>query len=181
MPKPYYTVATLAPENSIGYLVKRCGVLMTALAERRFEKTSDVTFTQWIALMSLSGHGTCVSATRLSKDVGHDMGSLTRVVDELERRGLVRRERSRKDRRSVEIAITAAGRRVAEDTKRLIVELLNGLAESFSHQELDTLVSLLQRLWQHLESAAAKDSPEAPTRSAAVGRAPRRSLPRGAV
>ena len=181
MRKPYYTVATLARENSIGYLVKRCGVLMTALAERRFEKTSDVTFTQWMALMSLSGQETCVSATRLSKDVGHDMGALTRLVDELERRGLVRRDRSRKDRRSVEIAITPAGRRVAEDTKRLIVELLNGLAESFSEQELDALVSLLHRLWQHLERAAATESPEAPTRAAAVSRAPRRSLSRGAA
>jgi DNA-binding MarR family transcriptional regulator len=180
MRKPYYTVANLARENSVGYLVKRCGLLMAQLAERRFEKTS-VTFTQWMALMSLSGQPECVSATQLSKNVGHDMGALTRMVDALERRGLVRRERSRKDRRAVEIAITAAGRRVAQDAKRVIVELLNNLAEPYSQQELDTLISLLQRLWEHLERAASKESPEAPGRGAAVRRTARRSLTRGAA
>ena len=49
MAKPYYSVETLEAGNSIGYLVKRCGALMTQLAERGFESTS-VSFTQWIAL-----------------------------------------------------------------------------------------------------------------------------------
>jgi DNA-binding MarR family transcriptional regulator len=76
------------------------------------------------------------------------------VVDELERRGLVRRERSRRDRRVVELAITAAGRREAETGKRVIVELMNELAEHFSPTELDALVGLLQRMLSVLQSAA---------------------------
>jgi len=153
MAKPYYTVETLEPGNSIGYLVKRCGGLMTQLAERRFESTS-VSFTQWITLMHLSWQEEPVSATQLSKELCHDMGALTRVVDELERRGLVRRERSRRDRRAVELAITAAGRREAEGGKRVIVDLLNELAEHYSTTELDALVSLLQRMLGVLQSAA---------------------------
>jgi DNA-binding MarR family transcriptional regulator len=153
MTKPYYTVETLEPGNSIGYLVKRCGGLMTQLAERRFESTS-VSFTQWIALMRLSWREEPISATQLSKELCHDMGALTRVVDELERRGLVRRERSRRDRRAVELAITAAGRREAESGKRVIVELMNELAEHYSESELNALVGLLQRMMAALQSAA---------------------------
>ena len=41
MAKPYYTVETLEPGNSIGYLVKRCGVLMTQLGERRFAPINE--------------------------------------------------------------------------------------------------------------------------------------------
>ena len=153
MVKPYYTVANLEPDTSIGYLVKRCGVLMAQLAEGRFESTS-VSFTQWMTLMRLSWREEPISATQLSKELCHDMGALTRVVDELERRGLVRRERSRRDRRAVELAITAAGRREAESGKRVIVDLLNELAEHYSTTELDALVGLLQRMLGVLQSAA---------------------------
>jgi len=174
MRKPYYTAANLKRENSVGYLVKRCGVLMTQIAERRFEKTAPVTFTQWLVLIRLSDEQEQISATQLSRDLGHDMGALTRVVDELERRGLAQRERSRTDRRVVEIAITPAGRRIAQDTKRGLVELQNGLAELYRQREFETLISLLQRLWQHLEREAAEVSAEAPAQRAAAGRVARR-------
>ena len=152
MPKlGYYSVESLEADNSVGYLVKRCGVLMTQVAERRFEAQS-VSFTQWITLMTLLRHEH-LSATRLSSECAHDMGALTRVVDDLERRGLVRRERSRRDRRAVEIAITPAGRRVAQSTKKVIVGLLNELVAPFSDAEITTLIALLQRMHSHLQDA----------------------------
>jgi DNA-binding MarR family transcriptional regulator len=154
MPKPYYTVETLEPGKSIGFLIKRCGVLMTQIAERHFESTS-VSFIQWSALMRLCMQAGHMSATQLSKELGYDMGALTRVVDELERRGLVRRERSRSDRRAVEIAITAAGRRQAESAKRVLVELQNELLEPYSDAEIATLIDLLQRMLVRLQDKAA--------------------------
>jgi len=161
MAKPYYKVETLEAGNSVGYLVKRCGVLMTQIAERRFEARS-VSFTQWVTLMRLSDQQSPISATQLSKELGHDMGALTRVVDELERRRLVRRERSRRDRRAVEIAVTAAGRRQAESAKRVMVELLNELVEPYSEAEIVTLIGLLQRLLLHLQRAAGTAAPTLP-------------------
>jgi DNA-binding MarR family transcriptional regulator len=163
MAKPYYKVGTLEADHSIGYLVKRCGVLMSQIAERRFEAVS-VSFTQWVVLMRLGAQPSHMSATQLSKELGHDMGALTRVVDELERRRLVRRERSRRDRRAVEIAITAAGRRQATGGKRVMVGLLNELVEPYSEAEIGTLISLLQRMLLHLQHVATAASP-APTRA----------------
>lgn len=92
MSEPYYTIDTLEPGKSIGFLVKRCGVLMTRVAERRFG-TEPVSFVQWLVLASL-GRYEHVSATKLSEETGYDMGALTRIVDVLERGGLLRRERS---------------------------------------------------------------------------------------
>ncbi len=153
MREPYYRPETLQAENSVGYLVKRCGVLMTQAAERRFDSL-EISFTQWLVLVYLAQQKH-LSPTQLSAHVGHDMGALTRVVDQLERRGLARRERSRRDRRAVEIAITAAGRRQAQSAKRVLVELLNRLVEPFTAEETDTLIALLQRLLTHLQQAAA--------------------------
>jgi DNA-binding MarR family transcriptional regulator len=167
----YYTVDNLERSSSVGFLVKRCGALMSQVAERRFEATA-VSFTQWQVLIWLSTQESQISATQLSAEMGHDMGALTRVVDELERRHLVRRERSRRDRRAVEIAITAAGRRQADSAKRTIVELLNELIEPFSAAETATLIKLLNRMLARLEEAAER-APAAPAAPSARGRSRR--------
>jgi DNA-binding MarR family transcriptional regulator len=146
----YYNPATLEADKSIGFLVKHCGVLMTQVAGKRFESL-PITFTEWLVLMHV-GQEPHVSATHLSEHLGHDMGALTRVVDRLVRRRLVRRERSRRDRRAVEIAITAAGRRYAQLGKLEVVDLLNRLVEPFTTQEIETLIGLLRRLMAHLQS-----------------------------
>ena len=148
--KPYYSLDSLKADNSVGYLVKRCGVLMSQAAERRFALLS-ISFTQWLVLTWLDAHDGHISATQLSAEMGHDMGALTRVVDELERRGFARRERSRRDRRAVEIAITAAGRRQAQSARRVLVELLNQLVDPFTAREIETLIKLLRKLLLHLQ------------------------------
>jgi DNA-binding MarR family transcriptional regulator len=170
--KPYYTLASLQADNSVGYLVKRCGVLMAQVAEERFASLS-ISFTQWLVLAWLNTHEGHISATRLSTEIGHDMGALTRVVDELERRGYVKRERSRRDRRAVEIAITATGRQQAQDARRVLVELLNQLVAPFSAEEVDTLIQLLRRLMLHLLEAAEGATPAVKVRARPTTRKPK--------
>ena len=81
MAEPYYTVDSMQAGNSVGYLVKRCGLLVMQFAERRFE-SQPITFTQWTVLAQLSQHPR-LKPTELSRNLGHDMGALTRVVDDL--------------------------------------------------------------------------------------------------
>src|ERR1700722_9893893 len=160
MPEPFYTLESLEPENSVGFLVKRCGIVMTQLAERRFE-AHKISFTQWMVLMWLTPR-LHASPTELSAHLGHDMGALTRMVDELERDGMVRRDRSRQDRRAVEIAVTPEGRRVAYAGKQLMVDVLNELVAPYSKAEADALISLLQHLLSRLQNAAGLSKPADP-------------------
>ena len=151
MSQPFYTVDTLEAGKSIGFLIKRCGGLMSQLAERRFA-AEQVSFTQWMVLANLDRFEH-LTATALSAQTCHDMGALTRIVDGLERAGLVRRERSERDRRVVEIALTPEGRRHLQTGKRLVVDLLNSLVAPFSRQEIETLIALLQRTMLRLQEA----------------------------
>jgi hypothetical protein len=64
MTEPFYTVDTLEAPKSIGFLVKRCGGLMSQLAERRFA-TEQVSFTQWMVIATL-GRYERLTATALS-------------------------------------------------------------------------------------------------------------------
>jgi DNA-binding MarR family transcriptional regulator len=172
MPESFYTLESLEAENSIGFLVKRCGIVMTQVAERTFE-AHQISFTQWMMLMWLTQRPHA-SPTELSAHLGHDMGALTRMVDELERDGMVRRDRSRRDRRAVEIAVTPEGRRVAYAGKRLMVDLLNELVAPYSKAEVDALISLLQHLLSRLQDAAGL-SPAADPDSAPSNRRGKRS------
>jgi DNA-binding MarR family transcriptional regulator len=160
MAEPFYTVDNMEAPNSIGFLVKRCGGLMSQLAERRFV-TEQVSFTQWIVIATL-GRYERLTATALSEETGHDMGAMTRVVDDLEKEGLVRRERTERDRRVVEIALTPQGRRYLQSGKRLVVELLNYLLDPFSRQELETLIALLQRMMARLQEVQVTTLPTQP-------------------
>jgi DNA-binding MarR family transcriptional regulator len=174
MTEPFYSVATLDPGKSVGFLLKRCGILMSQLAERRFA-SEPVSFTQWFVLANLSRFDH-LSATALSSETGYDMGALTRIVDDLESKDLVRRGRSEHDRRAIEIALTPSGRRRTESGKRVVVELLNLLVTPYSRQELEALIELLQRMLEHLHDAVGDD---APRRGSGAG-APRTRRPRRA-
>ena len=142
---PNCSPAAMDPRGSLGYLIRRCGSLMTIIADEAFQET-PLTFTQGLVLMSLCAHDSRMSPTRLCEEAAYDSGAMTRVIDDLERHGYVRRERNGRDRRTIEIVLTDAGRCEAESSVGLIENLLNELAEPFSTTEMDRLVSLLQRL-----------------------------------
>lgn len=153
MSQPYYTVDNLQAGKSIGFLVKRCGGLMSQLAERRFAG-EPVSFMQWMVMANLARFEH-LTAGALAAQICHDMGALTRIVDELEKHGLARRERSERDRRVVEITLTPEGRRHLQAGKRIVVELLNSLIAPFSREELETLIALMQRMMARLQEAEA--------------------------
>ena len=73
-------------------------------------------------------------------------GNITTVVDNLERRGLVRRERSSDDRRNITVHLTAEGRRLISKVfpghVRAIVEAFSALTTT----EQETLGRLAKKL-----------------------------------
>ncbi len=61
------------------------------------------------AFLSLIGENPGISQTALGRANGRDKSTLTPVLDDLVRRGLVRRERLERDRRSYALNLTEAG------------------------------------------------------------------------
>jgi len=70
----------------------------------------------------------------LARFLSLDKSSVSGLVDRAERRGLVRRYGSEHDGRSVQVALTAAGRRLAEtascDIARQVGALVDGLTDA---------------------------------------------------
>jgi DNA-binding MarR family transcriptional regulator len=64
------------------------------------------------ATLTLIGANPGITQTALSRANGRDKSTLTPLIGDLVRRGLVRRTRDRKDRRTYRLALTSAGRRL---------------------------------------------------------------------
>ncbi|MGN6517080.1 MAG: MarR family winged helix-turn-helix transcriptional regulator [Rhizomicrobium sp.] len=150
MPKPYFRADNFSCHQSLGYLTRRVQNLTNPHAEAIFADR-DLTFTQWISLMGLR-EGVAETSADLARHLNHDAGAVTRVVDELEKRGLVRRERSKSDRRVVNLTLTPQGRAVAKQYVPPIVDFWNTVMDEFSNKEISQLIELLSRLIHRLEA-----------------------------
>lgn len=71
---------------------------------------------------------------------------ITVVVDQLEKAGLVVRKAHPTDRRAVLAELTPAGRAVAEEANRLMIETNFGMPEGVSERDLDHLTALLKSI-----------------------------------
>lgn len=72
--------------------------------------------------------------------------SITRLIDRLESKGLVRRTPNQEDRRRVDCAITAEGSVLLEELDGPVDETDQRLMRGFTKAELKTLASLLDRV-----------------------------------
>jgi len=68
-----------------------------------------------------------------------DAGAMTRTLDRLERKGLVRRTCSAKDRRVVNLALTSDGGAAAARIPFALCEVLNASLKGFSEDECNLL------------------------------------------
>src|SRR4030095_10143481 len=111
MAAKHYDSKTFTTATSIGYLLKLGPPLRGECASDAFADR-DISFMQWIVLMKLR-EGPSMTASDLCREMRHDTGALTRLLDQLEERGHVVRERSQEDRRVVRLQLTPAGRKQA--------------------------------------------------------------------
>ena len=153
MSKPFYHVKGYRSQRSVGYLLRRSGKLITGHIEALFIE-EDIGFVQWAILMNLRD-GLRMTAAELCQHLCHDSGALTRVIDQMEKRGLIRRKRSVKDRRRVSLELTAKGRKTAESALTRVVKLYNELLSDFTHEEVEMFISLLTRFIGRLSESTA--------------------------
>ncbi len=142
--EPLYCVAGFAIDESIGYLIKRVRAMLSTAVEREIAD-HDVTYEQWgVMLAMLTDRGD--TAAVLARVMECDTGAMTRMLDRLEAKELIIRERSTDDRRRVKLALTESGKRLAERLVAAIVKVLNRHLEGFSVDELELFKGFLRRM-----------------------------------
>jgi DNA-binding MarR family transcriptional regulator len=139
----FYQAETYRVEESVGYLVNRLAQTIGRELDRRMIDLG-LTDAQWKPMFLLH-QGECSTAADFSRIACHDTGAVTRLLDRLEVKGLIRRVRSADDRRVVNLELTEAGKKIAAEVPKIIVEIANQLLTGFSHDEFAQFKSLLNR------------------------------------
>jgi DNA-binding MarR family transcriptional regulator len=112
-----------------------------------FLKQYQLTATQYNMLRILRGAGdaglTCSQATERMLTPDPDV---TRLLDRMETRGLIARERSQQDRRVVITRITPTGLALAAEIDQPLTELLASLMGHLGKNRLKELIEILETL-----------------------------------
>lgn len=132
----------LAP-NGMGYRIKLLSQLLGRKFQERLEPLGLTPF-HWVVLCCLwqeDGLPTGTLGERLQQ-VG---GTITGVLDRMEQRGLIRRERDSQDRRIWRIWLTQAGWQLKDVLPPMALELKEQAMQGISRTERDQLSALLDK------------------------------------
>lgn len=132
------------PGQSILFALSKARHLLTAEMDVALSGTG-VTSSQ-VGVLLLLSRDRAHTSVGLSRLLGIDSGFVTRMLDRLERRGLVRRSRDSVDRRVVSLTLTEAGRDVATRIAEIAPAMLNRRLSGFTALEFATLCRLLNKL-----------------------------------
>ncbi|KJY42761.1 MarR family transcriptional regulator [Streptomyces sp. NRRL B-1568] len=122
-------------------------------------KDLGLTYPQYLVMLVLWEHGE-LPVKKLGEHLRLDSGTLSPLLKRLEAAGLVRRERSSRDERSVHIHLTDEGAALRE--RALLVPRRIAAATSFGLDEIRDLQARLDRLTTALDQASLKDTPTCP-------------------
>ena len=136
--------APLAVTQRLGYLLKHAQLRLAELAEPLYAPLG-VTGRQ-LALLTLFGDGPARSQQDGAARLGVDRTTMVALVDELEAKGLVRREVAPGDRRKRLVLLTPEGERVREAGAELTRQAEALLLEPLSAEDAERLRAALQQV-----------------------------------
>jgi DNA-binding MarR family transcriptional regulator len=135
---------------SVGYLLGRARASLLSSLDARLERfgLSGMQF----AVLKHVAEGSAQTAAELCRFMQYDTGAMTRILDRLEERGLVSRQRSRTDRRAVVLGISASGRTQLTRLTSVAGGVLEAHLRGFSAGEVALLKSYLGRMIENGQS-----------------------------
>jgi DNA-binding MarR family transcriptional regulator len=147
----FYTLETYAAEDSVGYLIAVLRTRQFRALDVEFSKFG-FTAAQW-PILRMVADGETPTAADLCRHLSYDTGSMTRMLNRLEQKGVIVRVPSAADRRVVQLKITPAGRRMHRKLRQAAIRVLNHLVRGFSPLEIHQLHEQLVRMHANLEAA----------------------------
>jgi DNA-binding MarR family transcriptional regulator len=91
--------------------------------------------------------------TELAREFRMDKSAVMQLLDELEAKGCIRRERSHSDRRRYHLTMTPAGTQLFEAMRPVTARVEQPLHDALSAAELDLLQAMLRRVRDALEAS----------------------------
>lgn len=129
----------------LGYHIAQAAVATGESFERHVGKPFGLRKVEFSLLMLLQANGP-LTPRQLAATLTLTAPNLTMLLDRLQERGLLRRERNPSDGRSQHIVLTTKGRRLGEDGAAAAASMERDLQSRLSRAEHAMLIELLCRL-----------------------------------
>ncbi|WP_434033054.1 MarR family winged helix-turn-helix transcriptional regulator [Cupriavidus sp. a3] len=130
--------------GELGYLVTEVRNHLLAGIERELLPL-QITAAQFVVLNSIvSGKGRTLS--EFCKLLGYDSGAMTRLLDRIEAKGIIRRVDNPADRRSYIVELTEQGKAVFPQARQGTESAFRSMLSGFSETDAETLRGLLHRI-----------------------------------
>lgn len=141
----------LATGSTLDDLGLHIGYLVTGLRTRMMQEMDaslspfGLTAAQFVILRRIA-EGVATTAAELCRVLEYDTGSMTRMLDRLEEKAVIVRERSSDDRRVVNIQLTEQGAQQYPELRERVRVALGRRLSPLNPSDLNTLSELLERL-----------------------------------
>lgn len=136
------------PENfstsNLGLLLGRAAMAKDRLLDQHLAPYS-ITAAQFKVLVIVSRYGVDTPA-ELCRSLSLDSGAMTRMLDRLEQKALIARQRSETDRRQVRLVLTSEGSDLVGLLPSIGAAAMNELVGDLDAAELEQLESLLLKI-----------------------------------
>ncbi|CAN1211040.1 DNA-binding transcriptional regulator, MarR family [Tumidithrix helvetica PCC 7403] len=141
--------SVLAP-HGIGYRMR----LLTQLTSRKFQEQLDtlemgLTPFHWVVLCCLWQEDG-LATTRIVEKLQQVGGTLTGVLDRMEERGLIYRERDISDRRIWRIWLTDTGKQLQEVLPPMVLQLVEAITLGMTQNERELFSKLVDKMIANL-------------------------------
>jgi DNA-binding MarR family transcriptional regulator len=115
----------------------------------------DITIEQWSILYHL-WKDDCLSQQELCDRTYRDKPSITRLIDNLEKQGLVNRTSHSHDRRKNMVCLTDLAKTLQQQTIDLANQTMDEALVGINKQEIETVKNVLQKVYDNLSPQAPK-------------------------
>ncbi|MFC0211275.1 MarR family winged helix-turn-helix transcriptional regulator [Paenibacillus chartarius] len=146
-------------EESLGFQINHAGRRLSQLLTNRFQPF-EITTEQWTVLNRLAEKDG-ISQKELAQKAEKDPTNLTRILDQLERKGLVVRQPNASDRRSYLTLITDKGRALNEQLIPIEQETMRSVMSGLADEQLAQLRIMLRHITEKANDSI-REMEEAP-------------------
>jgi len=133
------------PAEQLGRAFKATSAAVRRLRGRERRRVGGLRDAQYTLMFGLREH-TELSSSELAHEADLSPASVTEMLDELVQAGLVRRVRSRRDRRVVLVSLSEPGRALVEEHRARFEPRWRAAFADFSEAELQTAIAVLDRM-----------------------------------
>jgi DNA-binding MarR family transcriptional regulator len=130
------------------YLLNRTVGRYNSVIEPRL-RTIGLDLPYWRVLMIL-GETMPLGVGRIADAAVINLSTMMRIIQRMERDGLVRSAPSRDDARVTEVSLTAAGKKKLAEARAITAPIYATVISGFSERDFDKLTGLLNKLYDNL-------------------------------